>query len=119
METALTAPAVAADMIRSRKEPTDRSGKMILKNYLAIEQARAMADRPLEQSQVLGLHEMLTRETLDDVSVAGRPQTPHEERVEVVDNRGLMQGNAQRLTSKRDSSSRGFSHSGSSSAASR
>ena len=87
MEGASTTRAVAADMIRSGRKPTDRSEKMILNNYLAIEQVRAMVGRPLEASQVLGLHETLTHETLEDDGAAGRLQTPDEERVEVVDNR--------------------------------
>jgi Fic family protein len=87
MEGASTTRAVAADMIRSGRKPTDRSEKMILNNYLAIEQVRAMVGRPLEPSQVLALHETLTREALDDEGAAGRLQTPDEERVEVVDNR--------------------------------
>lgn len=87
MEGASTTRAVAADMIRSGRKPTDRSEKMILNNYLAIEQVRAMVGRPLEASQVLGLHETLTRETLEDDGAAGRLQTADEERVEVVDNR--------------------------------
>jgi Fic family protein len=87
MEGASTTRTVAADMIRSGRKPTDRSEKMILNNYLAIEQVRAMVGRPLEPAQVLGLHETLTCETLEDEGAAGRLQTPDEERVEVVDNR--------------------------------
>jgi hypothetical protein len=87
MEGASTTRAVAADMIRSGRKPTDRSEKMILNNYRAIEQVRAMVGRPLEPTQVLALHETLTRETLEDEGAAGRLQSPDEQRVAVVDNR--------------------------------
>jgi Fic family protein len=87
MEGASTTRAVAADMIRSGRKPTDRSERMILNNYLAIEQVRAMVGGPLKPSQVLELHKVLTRDTLEDECAAGRLQAPDEERVEVVDNR--------------------------------
>jgi Fic family protein len=87
MEGASTTRAVAADMIRSGRKPADRSEKMILNNYLAIEQVRAMVGRPLEPAQVLTLHETLTRETLENEGAAGRLQALDEERVAVVDNR--------------------------------
>lgn len=87
LEGASTTRQVAAEMIRSGRRPRDKSEQMIFNNFLANQHIRAFTDRPLAPEDVLELHRILTEDTLDDADAAGRLQTPHEERVVVVDER--------------------------------
>ena len=87
LEGASTTRQVAADMIRSGRKPRDKSEQMIFNNFLANRHIRSFTGRPLETSDVLELHRILTEDTLDDPDAAGRLQTPDEERVVVVDER--------------------------------
>lgn len=75
---------VAKDLLRSGREPQDRSERMILNNYRALQFMRGVGDSLTPQT-VLELQRILTDGTLDDPSAAGRLQTPDEERVGVFD----------------------------------
>jgi len=86
LEGATTSRHVAKDLLRSGREPTDRSERMILNNYRAMQFMREMGDR-VSPAMVLELHRILTDGTLDDPSAAGRLQTPDEERIAVLDRR--------------------------------
>ena len=86
LEGASTTRIVAADMIRSRRSPRDRSERMILNNYRAMAAIRRMKDEPLSLDSLLRLHAMLTADTLDNPDAEGRIQSPDEERVQVWDN---------------------------------
>lgn len=85
LEGASTTRKVAADMLRTGRPPADRSERMIMNNYEAIEFVRSIRDRPLTPEDVLGLHAVTTADTLEDPSAAGRLQRPDEQRVTVVD----------------------------------
>lgn len=85
LEGASTTRSVAAEMIRAGRRPRDRSERMILNNYLAMQAVREMRDAPLTLDTLLSLHATVTADTLDDPSAAGRMQTPGEERVRVWD----------------------------------
>ena len=85
LEGASTTRPVAAEMIRTGRRPRDRSERMILNNYLAMQAVRGMKDAPLTLDAVLRLHATVTADTLDDPGAAGRVQTPGEERVRVWD----------------------------------
>jgi Fic family protein len=87
LEGASTTRQVAADMIRSGRKPRDKSEQMIFNNYLANRHIRSFSGRPLQTSDVLELHRILTEDTLDSPDAAGRLQTSDEERVVVVDER--------------------------------
>jgi Fic family protein len=83
LEGASTSRAIAKEMLRTGREPTDRSERMIVNNYEAERFMREIGDQ-LTPSHVLELQHIVTRGTLDD-SAAGRLQTPDEERVAVID----------------------------------
>lgn len=84
LEGATTSRRVAKDLLRSGRPPQDRSERMILNNYEAMQFMREMGDA-LSPGTVLELHRILTNGTLEDPSAAGRLQTPDEQRVSVFD----------------------------------
>jgi Fic family protein len=84
LEGATTSRRVAKDLLRSGREPKDRSERMILNNYLAIQFMREVGDE-LTTDTIFELHRIVTDGTLDDPSAAGRAQTPDEVRVAVYD----------------------------------
>jgi Fic family protein len=84
LEGATTSRQVAKDLLRSGREPKDRSERMILNNYRAMQFMREMG-KTIAPEMVLELHRMLTDGTLDDESAAGRLQAPDEERIVVTD----------------------------------
>ena len=86
LEGASTSRIVAADMIRSRRNPRDQSERMILNNYRAMAAIRRMKDESLSLDSLLRLHAMLTADTLDNPDAEGRFQGHDEERVQVWDN---------------------------------
>lgn len=84
LEGATTTRRVAKDLLRSGREPKDRSERMILNNYRGIQFMREMGDT-LTAEAIFELQRVLTLDTLDDPSAAGRLQAPDEERVAVLD----------------------------------
>jgi len=87
LEGASTTRKVAADMLRTKRRPRDKSEQMIFNNFDAINYIRGRKEEKLSPQFVLELHEMLTRDTLDDPRAAGRLQAPGDERVYVADNK--------------------------------
>jgi len=85
LEGATTTRQVAKDLLRTGREPADRSERMILNNYRALEFMREQIGDSLAPASVLELHRILTDRTLDDPTAAGRLQRPGEERIAVVD----------------------------------
>lgn len=85
LEGASTSRRVAKDMLRSGREPVDRSELMILNNYRAMQYVREEMGDHLTPGDVLQLQAMLTEGTLDDPTGSGRLQTPEEGRASVVD----------------------------------
>jgi Fic family protein len=84
LEGATTSRQVAKDLLRSGREPTDRSERMILNNYHALQFMREMGTS-IAPDMILELHRILTDGTLDDPSAAGRLQTASDERIAVLD----------------------------------
>ena len=85
LEGASTTGAAATRMIRAGRSLRDRSERMILNNYRAMQAVRTMKDSPLTEDAVRDLHVTLTADTLRDPAAAGRLQRPEDERVEVCD----------------------------------
>ena len=85
LEGATTTRKVAKEMLRSGREPKDRSERMILNNYVALQYMRDQMGDELTPGAVMELQRILTDGTLDDPSAAGRLQRPDEQRVSVVD----------------------------------
>lgn len=83
LEGATTSRRVAKELLRSGREPRNRSERMISNNYRALQFMREEMNCPLTPDAVLELQRILTEDTLDDPDGAGRLQRPGEERVAV------------------------------------
>lgn len=83
LEGATTSRRVAKEMLRSGRRPKDRSERMIVNNYRALQYMREVGRR-LTPEIVLELHRILTEGTLDNPDASGRLQRPDEERVAVL-----------------------------------
>jgi Fic family protein len=84
LEGATTSRRLAKDLLRSGREPKDRSERMILNNYRAMQFMREMG-ATVTPEMILELQRILTDGTLDDLGAAGRLQTPGDERIAVMD----------------------------------
>ncbi len=85
LEGATTSRRAAKEMLRTGREPRDRSERMIANNYRALQFMRDEMGEKLSPTAILELHRILTEGTLDDPSAAGRLQQPGEPRVAVFD----------------------------------
>lgn len=85
LEGATTTRRVAKELLRTGREPKDRSERMILNNYRALQYMREEMPAELTPGTVLELQRILTDGTLDNADAAGRLQAPDEERIAVVD----------------------------------
>ena len=85
LEGATTTRRVAKELLRSGREPTDRSERMIVNNYRALQYMRDGMPDELTPATVLELQRILTDGTLDNPDAAGRLQRPDEVRIAVVD----------------------------------
>jgi Fic family protein len=85
LEGATTSRVIAKELLRSGREPKDRSERMIVNNYRALQFMRHQMGPTLTPASVLELHWVLTEGTLDDPDGAGRLQQPGEDRVAVFD----------------------------------
>ena len=64
LEGAVATREQAKEMIRSGRRPVDRSERMILNNYRAMQLIGQFKDEPLSPEVVYRIHERITRETL-------------------------------------------------------
>jgi Fic family protein len=85
LEGATTSQRAAKEMLRSGRAPRDRSERMIVNNYRALQFMRDEVGDRLSPESVMELHRVVTENTLDDPSAAGRLQQPGEDRVVVFD----------------------------------
>lgn len=88
LEGATTSRVVAKELLRSGREPADRSERMIVNNYRALQFMREEMGGELTPASVLELHRIVTDGTLKDPTAAGRLQRPGESRVVVFDHDG-------------------------------
>src|SRR4029078_6274610 len=72
LEGATTSRVVAKELLRSGREPTDRSERMIVNNYRALQFMRNEMGGALSPDLVLELHRIVTEGTLADPDAAGR-----------------------------------------------
>ena len=86
LEGASTTRLVAKAMLRSGRPAQDRSERMILNNYRAMDFVRELAASDLSLDALLELHRIVATGTLDDGSGAGRLRRA-DENVAVVDDR--------------------------------
>ena len=91
LEGAVTTRRVAKEMIRSNRPPRDKSERMILNNYRAMQHIIDLKEQKLSESIILDLHRILTDSTITDERGAlladqvGRFQRPGEGRIGVFD----------------------------------
>lgn len=71
LEGAATTRKAAKEMIHRSREPSDKSERMIMNNYLAMEHIKSRRDEKLTPRFVFELHRILTEGTLDDPKNAG------------------------------------------------
>lgn len=88
LEGATTSRRVAKELLQSGREPANRSERMILNNYRAMQYMREGMGDSLTPDAVLELQRILTEGTLDNPDAAGRLQRPDEDRVAVFDREG-------------------------------
>lgn len=84
LEGAATTREVAQEMLRRRRSPQNRSEQMIYNNYEAMQFIRGLGKEPLTIPMVLEVQRIVTRNTLDDPSAAGRLRR-EDELIHVVD----------------------------------
>jgi Fic family protein len=84
LEGAATTYRVAKQMLQEGREPKDRNEQMIYNNYNAMQFIKTAQEERLTPDLILELQRILTEDTLDDVSIAGRWRRKHED-ISVVD----------------------------------
>lgn len=75
MEGASTTREAAKEMLRSKREPRDKSQRMILNNYQTIQFISSKKSEPLTPQLLLQVHELMTTGTLENNEDAGRFRT--------------------------------------------
>ncbi len=85
LEGATTTRRVAKELLRTGREPKDRSERMILNNYRALLYMRDDMPSELTPATVLELQRLLTDGTLDNPDAAGRLRRPDDDRIAVTD----------------------------------
>ncbi len=88
LEGAATTRQAAKEMLRTDRQPRDRSERMIFNNYRTIRRIGEVAKHDLTPDLLRDLHAMLTEGTLNEPADAGRFQQPGERRVAVYDRNG-------------------------------
>lgn len=83
LEGAVTTRRDAKEMLRQGRQPRDRSERMIVNNYRAMQFVRDHLDEDLTPELVCQLHRIVSDGTLDNPNAAGRLQMPGEPRVGV------------------------------------
>jgi len=78
LEGAVTTRNVAAEMIRTGRKPRDMGERMILNNYRTMQRIRELKDLALTPELVFEVHRMVTDDTLEDSTAAGRFRRPDE-----------------------------------------
>ena len=90
MEGASTTRKVARDMIRSGRQPRDRSERMILNNFRAMQRIGEVRQEKLTIDLVCEIHRIVTEGTLDNPSAAGRFQRSEDDRVSIWDGNEVL-----------------------------
>ncbi len=84
LEGAATTRQIAKEMIKSGRRPVDRSEQMILNNFRTMQRIQEFKDQSLTPDLVFKIHRLVTENTLDDPTAAGRFRRA-DERVVVQD----------------------------------
>jgi Fic family protein len=89
LEGATTTRLVAKEMIREDRPPSDRNEQMILNNYLTMQRIGELKKEPLSPELIFEIHRLITENTHDDPSIAGRFRRA-DERIYVGDDYGQI-----------------------------
>jgi len=81
LEGAATTRQVAKEMIRTGRPPRDTSERMILNNYQTMQRIVELKAQPLSPEMVFDIHRLVTEQTLEEPTAAGRFRRPDERRV--------------------------------------
>ena len=81
LEGAATTREVAKEMIRTGRPPRDNGEQMILNNFLTMQRLAEFKQQALSPEMVFAIHRLVTENTLDDPTAAGRFRRPDERRV--------------------------------------
>ena len=87
LEGAATTRLVAKEMLRTERPPRDRSERMILNNFRAMQRIGKLKDEPLTKDLIFEIHRLITDRTLEDPAGAGRFRRP-DERIDIGDDYG-------------------------------
>ncbi|MDD5349403.1 MAG: Fic family protein [Chthoniobacteraceae bacterium] len=72
LEGAVTTREVAKEMIRTGREPRDKSERMIRNNFATMRRIMEIREQPLTRDLVFEIHRIVTEKALDNASAAGR-----------------------------------------------
>ena len=86
LEGAVTTRERAKDMLRSGREPIDRSERMILNNYRAVQLISRFKNQPLAPELIFTIHRTITADTLSEGAERNYLRSP-EDKIGVYDSR--------------------------------
>ncbi|CAN5537211.1 Fic family protein [soil metagenome] len=89
LEGASTTRRVAREMIRTGRQPTTRSERMIMNNFHAMEFVRIHAQESITQALIFQLHHIVTEGTLDSERELGAFRE-HSDDIVIEDERGNL-----------------------------
>jgi len=72
LEGASTTTKLAKKILRSNLQPKDRSQRMILNNYRAMQLIKGRLDEPLTPDLIMDIHRVVTEGLMDDPATSGR-----------------------------------------------
>ena len=78
LEGAATTREVAKEMLRSHRPPQDRHERMILNNFLTMQDIIRIKEKPMSIPVLLEIHHRVTEGTLDHPDASGRFRTADE-----------------------------------------
>ena len=87
LEGAVTTREVAKEMLRSGRDPRDKSEQMILNNYRTMRRIREIRSQRMTPELIFELHRMVTDNTLNNPDAAGRLRR-NDELITVEDDSG-------------------------------
>jgi len=85
LEGAVTTREAAKRLLRAKRRPRDRSERMILNNYRAIQELRKLIKEKLTPALLMHIHEVITEGTFDNPDASGRFRTPEDGEIRVED----------------------------------
>lgn len=80
LEGAATTREAAKEMIRTGRPPRDIDERMILNNYVTMRRITELRQEPLSPQMVFEIHRLVTEQTLEDPTAAGRARYETEKR---------------------------------------